>query len=146
MAAMDAHPDDEPRELDEIEPDDGDPTVTYRPVPPRPDTTPARARVAGKFRYALTVERGPQAGLTYVLGEGQTLAGRSDDVDIFLGDVTVSRHHVRFTVDEAGLRVEDVGSTNGTYVNLVRVDDTRLKPSDEVIIGKFHLIVVVGDE
>jgi pSer/pThr/pTyr-binding forkhead associated (FHA) protein len=72
--------------------------------------------------------------------------GRSDDVDIFLGDVTVSRHHVRFTVDEAGLRVEDVGSTNGTYVNLVRVDDTRLKPSDEVIIGKFHLIVVVGDE
>jgi hypothetical protein len=29
---------------------------------------------------------------------------------------------------------------------MVRVDDTRLKPGDEVIIGKFHLIVVIGDE
>ncbi len=143
---MDTHRDEEAREHDQLEADDGDPTVTYRPVPTRPDAAPGEARVAGRFRYALTVERGPRAGLTYVLGDGETLAGRSDDVDIFLGDVTVSRHHVRFTVDAAGLRVEDVGSTNGTYVNLVRVDDTRLKPGDEVIIGKYHLIVVVGDE
>lgn len=146
MKCMETHPEDELRGQEAIDPDDGDPTVTYRPVPPRSDTAPGRAQVQGKFRYALTVERGPQAGLTYVLGEGETLAGRSDDVDIFLGDVTVSRHHVRFTVDDNGLRVADVGSTNGTYVNLVRVDDTPLKPGDEVIVGKFHLIVVVGDE
>lgn len=146
MAGMEHHPEDKPRDSNDIPTDDGDPTVTYRPVPSREDAMPGGARVAGRFRYALTVERGPQAGLTYVLGEGSTLAGRSDDVEIFLGDVTVSRHHARFTVDNAGLRVHDVGSTNGTYVNLVRVDDTPLKPGDEVIIGKFHLIVVVGDE
>lgn len=123
---------------------DRDPTIAYEP-PIQPDTAGAGARVAGSFRYALVVERGPRAGLTYVLGEGETLAGRSDDVDIFLGDVTVSRHHARFTVDDGGLRVEDLGSTNGTYVNMRRLDRARLSPGDEVIIGKFHLIVVRGD-
>lgn len=134
------------RAADGADADHDEPTLSYRPVPPRTDDAAATARIAGKFRYALTVERGPQAGLTYVLGEGQTMAGRSDDIDIFLGDVTVSRHHARFLVDSTGLRVEDLGSTNGTYVNLVRVEATHLKPGDEVIIGKFHLIVVVGDE
>ena len=123
-----------------------DPTLTYRPIAPRTDSGSGSAKIAGKFGYALTVERGPQAGLTYVLGNGDTLAGRTNDVDIFLGDVTVSRHHARFTVSDRSLRVNDLGSTNGTYVNMTRVDATELKPGDEVIIGKFHLIVVVGDE
>ena len=123
---------------------DHDPTVAYEP-PIEREKAGSGARVAGSFRYALVVERGPRAGLTYVLGEGDTLAGRADDVAIFLGDVTVSRHHARFLVDESGLSMEDLGSTNGTYVNLERVDRSALEPGDEVIIGKFHLIVVRGD-
>ena len=110
-----------------------------------PSTAPSGPTIAGRFSYALVVEKGPRAGLTYVLGEGETLAGRADDVDIFLGDVTVSRHHARFVVDRNGLSVEDLGSTNGTYVNLERADRAVLQPGDEVIIGKFHLIVVRGD-
>ena len=120
-----------------------DPTVAYEP-PILREESDAGARVAGSFRYALVIERGPRAGLTYVLGEGTTLAGRTDDVAIFLGDVTVSRHHARFIVDEDGLSVEDAGSTNGTYVNLERLDRSVLEPGDEVIIGKFHLVVVSG--
>ena len=122
---------------------DHDPTVAYEP-PILREESDAGARVAGSFRYALVIERGPRAGLTYVLGEGTTLAGRTDDVAIFLGDVTVSRHHARFIVDEDGLSVEDAGSTNGTYVNLERLDGSVLEPGDEVIIGKFHLVVVSG--
>lgn len=123
---------------------DHDLTIVYEP-PLQRDDAGAGARVAGSFRYALMVERGPRAGLTYVLGEGTTLTGRADDVVIFLGDVTVSRHHCRFTVDDEGLSVEDLGSTNGTYINMERLDRARLSPGDEVIIGKFHLIVVRGD-
>ena len=63
----------------------------------------------------------------------------------FLGDVTVSRRHAEFTLEEGTLRVRDLGSTNGIYVNMVPVDDATLSPGDEVIIGKFHLIVVRGD-
>jgi pSer/pThr/pTyr-binding forkhead associated (FHA) protein len=123
---------------------DHDPTVAYEP-PIERDAAGAGAHVAGSFRYALVVERGPRAGLTYVLGDGATLAGRAEDVAIFLGDVTVSRHHARFTVDDGGLAVEDMGSTNGTYVNMERLDRSQLSPGDEIIIGKFHLVVVRGD-
>lgn len=121
-----------------------DPTVLYSPGE---DTAglDSDQRVAGAFRYALVVVGGPTAGLAYVLGDGVTIAGRSDTSDIFLGDVTVSREHAKFVVNEHGLFVTDVGSTNGTYVNLERVGDAALKPGDEVIIGKFHLRVTAGN-
>ena len=123
---------------------DEEKTVYYNPHGGAADVGEMVGKIEGAFRYALVVERGPRAGLTYVLGEGETLAGRSDDVEIFLGDVTVSRHHARFTVDEVGLRVEDLRSTNGTYINADRQDSARLQPGDEVIIGKFHLVVAGG--
>ena len=121
-----------------------DPTVAYAPEVSAGESD-ATERVAGAFRYALVVERGPRAGMTFVLGEGDTGVGRAEDSDIFLGDVTVSRHHVTFTVDERGLTMRDEGSTNGTYVNLERHETAALQPGDEVIIGKFHLVVVEGD-
>jgi pSer/pThr/pTyr-binding forkhead associated (FHA) protein len=123
---------------------DNEKTIFYDPDAGTADVDEVVGRIEGAFRYALVVERGPRAGLTYVLGEGETLAGRSDDVAIFLGDVTVSRHHARFTVDPAGLSVEDMRSTNGTYVNAERQDKAQLQPGDEVIIGKFHLVVAGG--
>ncbi len=123
---------------------DSDETVFYDPKSGTADVGAQVGRIEGAFRYALVVERGPRAGLTYVLGEGETLAGRSNDVDIFLGDVTVSRHHARFTVDTEGLTVEDLRSTNGTYVNAERHDKATLQAGDEVIIGKFHLVVAGG--
>jgi pSer/pThr/pTyr-binding forkhead associated (FHA) protein len=49
-------------------------------------------------------------------------------------------------VSEEGLTVEDSGSTNGTYVNDVRVDKVRLQAGDEVLVGRFHFIVAHGDE
>ena len=125
--------------------EENEPTIVYRPAAEPGEAGPSDRRLTGAFRYALVVERGPRAGLAFVLGEGETIAGRSEDVDIFLGDVTVSRYHVRFTVDGTGLHLEDLGSTNGTYVNMERIEQTVLQPGDEVIIGKFHLVVTVGN-
>jgi len=123
---------------------DAEKTIFYDPNAGVADVGERVGRIEGAFRYALVVERGPRAGLTYVLGEGTTVAGRSNDVEIFLGDVTVSREHARFIVDENGLTVEDLRSTNGTYVNAERHDKAHLQPGDEVIIGKFHLVVAGG--
>jgi pSer/pThr/pTyr-binding forkhead associated (FHA) protein len=134
---------DDPKVPDEA--GDVDKTIFYDPSAGTADVGEIVGRIEGAFRYALVVERGPRAGLTYVLGEGETVAGRSDEVDIFLGDVTVSRQHARFTVDEQGLSVEDLRSTNGTYVNAERHDRATLQPGDEVIIGKFHLVVARGN-
>ncbi len=124
-----------------------DPTVAYVPVHERehPVLTPEQAReIPGITGFALVVEKGPRAGMTYVLHPGSTSVGRHPDSDIFLDDVTVSRHHCRFTWDGDQLIVEDSGSTNGTYVNGSRIDRTRLEPGDEVLIGRFHLIVAQG--
>lgn len=128
-----------PEELADVEK-----TIFYDPDAGTADVGEVVGRLEGAFRYALVVERGPRAGLTYVLGDGETIAGRSDDVQIFLGDVTVSRQHARFLVDDDGLTVEDLRSTNGTYVNAERQDKAQLRPGDEVIIGKFHLVVAGG--
>lgn len=138
MAAMA----DESREPEELPV--GEKTVFYDPKHGVADVGEVLGELEGAFRYALVVERGPRAGLAYILGDGVTVAGRSEDVDIFLGDVTVSRRHAQFTVDEKGLRVEDLRSTNGTYVNAERQDSAHLQPGDEVIIGKFHLVVAGG--
>lgn len=123
-------------------------TVTFVPVSPtmHPSLSADEAgAVPGVEGYALVVERGPRAGMAWVLKAGTTTAGRHPDSDIFLDDITVSRHHCRFLNDEEVLEVEDSGSTNGTYVNGERVDRRMLQPGDEVFIGKFHLIVALGD-
>ncbi len=121
-----------------------EPTIVYRHIGEPVAGTSGRS-VAGAFGWALTVETGPQAGLTYVLGPGETLVGRGGDADIFLGDVTVSRHHARLTAEEDRLALEDLGSTNGTYVNGERAERADLEAGDELIIGKFHLVVAQGD-
>jgi pSer/pThr/pTyr-binding forkhead associated (FHA) protein len=122
-----------------------DPTITFTPARDASASGASGSTVAGAFGWALIVETGPQAGLTYVLAEGDTLVGRGSDCDIFLGDVTVSRHHARFGVDGDSLRVRDLGSTNGTYVNGSWVDGFALSAGDEIIIGKFHLVVARGN-
>lgn len=128
--------------------DHGDPTVIYVPgmESAHPAVTPANAdHVPGVEGFALVVERGPRAGMTFVLAADVTTVGRHPDSDIFLDDITVSRHHCRFVVSDGALAVEDSGSTNGTYINGSRVDRAELQAGDEVIVGKYHLLVAAGD-
>lgn len=125
-----------------------DPTVVYLPLEDRKEhpLTPAEASsIEGISGHALVVERGPRTGMTFVLNPGVTTVGRHPESDIFLDDVTVSRHHCRFVMDEETLTVEDSGSTNGTYVNDARVDSQTLSAADEVLVGRFHFLVVRGD-
>ncbi|HSJ71584.1 MAG TPA: FHA domain-containing protein [Acidimicrobiia bacterium] len=131
------------RHLDDDVELEHEPTVTWRPDGITEDE-PDREATLGTFAWALTIEKGPRTGLTYVLSPGNTVAGRSGDCDIFLADVTVSREHARFSVDAHGLSMTDLGSTNGTYVNGRRHEAGRLFEGDELLIGKFHLRVAKG--
>ena len=87
----------------------------------------------------LLMQRGPSSGARFLLDADRTTAGRSPDADIFLDDVTVSRKHVEFLREGSGFVVRDVGSLNGTYVNRERIEQTTLRPGDEVQIGKFRM-------
>lgn len=125
-----------------------DPTVVYVPIADRADhplSPEEAANIEGLSGYALVVEKGPRTGMTFVLRDGNTTVGRHPESDIFLNDVTVSRHHCRFVTKADSLFVEDSGSTNGTYVNEERVDSSDLEAGDEVLVGRFHFVVAHGD-
>lgn len=125
-----------------------DPTVLYVPIADRaehPLSPDEAAHVEGLSGYAIVVEKGPRQGMTFLLKEGNTTVGRHPESDIFLNDVTISRHHCRFVISGEVLNVEDSGSTNGTYVNDERVDSSELRAGDEVLVGRFHFVVAHGD-
>jgi pSer/pThr/pTyr-binding forkhead associated (FHA) protein len=88
----------------------------------------------------LVVKRGPNTGCRFQLDRPVTSAGRHPSSDIFLDDVTVSRKHVEFRWDGDELRIVDLGSLNGTYVNREAVNSAVLVNGDEVQLGKFRLM------
>jgi pSer/pThr/pTyr-binding forkhead associated (FHA) protein len=92
----------------------------------------------------LVVKRGPNAGSRFLLDAEVTTAGRHPESDIFLDDVTVSRRHAEFAREGGGFLVRDVGSLNGTYLNRERIDAAGLAGGDEVQIGKYRLVFLVG--
>jgi pSer/pThr/pTyr-binding forkhead associated (FHA) protein len=88
----------------------------------------------------LVVKRGPNAGSRFLLDQPVTTAGRHPDSDIFLDDITVSRRHAEFRLENDEFRILDIGSLNGTYVNRQPVDSAVLANADEIQLGKFRLV------
>ena len=123
---------------------DGDPaTLTFSIDPDAAPPSDARAPV-GDF---LIVTRGPNSGSQFPLEHVITTAGRHPASDIFLDDVTVSRHHVEIERTTDGYVVRDTGSLNGTYVNQQRIgSDTALVHGDELQVGRFKLLFLTGSE
>ncbi len=94
----------------------------------------------------LVVHRGPGEGSEFALNADLLTVGRSPDSEVFLDDVTVSRRHAEFRRGSSGWSIRDAGSLNGTYVNRRRVEDHQLNGGDEVQIGKFRFVFLVGVE
>ncbi len=88
-------------------------------------------------RPCLTVLRGGPVGLVYtLLADTETLIGRGGDADIPFDEQRVSRRHSLIKVDDKGRAlIEDLGSSNGTFVNGVRVKSQELKDRDRIQIG-----------
>lgn len=92
----------------------------------------------------LVVKRGPNAGARFLLDQPTTTAGRHPEADIFLDDVTVSRRHAEFRINDGKFEVVDVGSLNGTYVNREPRNSQVLEVGDEIQIGKFRLVFIAN--
>lgn len=119
-----------------------DPTTTLELAPA--DLAAVQALPAD--HALLLVERGPSAGSRFLLDGEVVTAGRHPDADIFLDDITVSRHHVKFQHTDGGWTLVDQNSLNGTYVNRSLVEgEVRLAQGDEVQIGKFRMVFFVSE-
>ena len=74
---------------------------------------------------------------TYELPPGRSLVvGRGVSSDIAIYDPTISRRHAELTVGADGVRVKDLGSSNGTCINGTRVNAGQLNPNDSITFGK----------
>lgn len=79
------------------------------------------------------------------LREGVTLVvGRAEPSDVVLDDASLSRRHASIRWDESGLHIEDLGSTNGVWVNQERVRSTALVSGQEVLLGSVALRAVIA--
>jgi phosphoserine phosphatase RsbU/P len=78
--------------------------------------------------------RGPTRGREFEL-EDVCLLGRSPNCQVYIGDLTVSREHARLSDTAEGWVVEDLGSSNGTYVNETRITRHVLQRGDEIRIS-----------
>lgn len=91
----------------------------------------------GNDAFRLIVRRGPQPNQVHELTSEVTNLGRDITNDIVINDREVSRHHLRFMRGADGFTIEDLGSTNGTFVNGKRVTGaTPLKNGDMVGLGE----------
>lgn len=88
----------------------------------------------------LVVRLGNGEGERFLLDRDKIVAGRSEEADVFLNDVTVSRTHAEFIRHGSEFEVRDLGSLNGTYINRDRIDSYVLKPGDELQIGKYRMV------
>ncbi len=91
----------------------------------------------GSDSFRLIVRRGPQPNQSYELNKDIVTLGRDITNDIVINDPEVSRHHLRLTRGAGGFTIEDLGSTNGTFVNGQRLTGARpLRPGDMVGLGE----------
>ncbi len=82
----------------------------------------------------------PQVFLQRPLDRPQLIIGRGDECDVRLDGLLISNNHARISQSAHGLAIEDLNSTNGTYVNGQRITGaTQLRPEDVVHIGAFML-------
>jgi len=107
---------------------------------------------AGRAHAMLVIERGDGPGTEFKLVSDDSTIGRWDadngvfpdvDLDAFDSDAKVSRRHARIRRMNGAYYIEDLGSTNGTYVNrgrrLLPGNSQPLNDGDEVIVGKTFL-------
>jgi len=84
----------------------------------------------------LLVISGNAIGRMFKLTKPEMIAGRGDDVDIFIDDVAISRHHAKVLMKpDNRIVVEDLGSKNGTFVGQDRVERIELREGDRFQLG-----------
>lgn len=96
--------------------------------------------------YALRFISGKYEGGVYQLPDEQEIViGRGGELDLVLVEDMVSRKHAKITTGSGKIIIQDLGSTNGTFVNGEKIKRAPLRDGDRVLIGTSILKVVPAD-
>jgi pSer/pThr/pTyr-binding forkhead associated (FHA) protein len=82
----------------------------------------------------------------FVLKPDITAVGRAQDNDIVINNPSVSRYHLFIQRKDGKVKLKDLGSGNGTYVNGVKVEEAVVNPEDLILIGKFILKLEIDED
>jgi hypothetical protein len=88
---------------------------------------------AENTRHCLMMTMGPTVGRVFFMNDSIITIGRDLTSDIIIQDPEVSRHHVRLRRSKTGFTVEDMGSTNGTFINGTLLEEPHALKVDDVI-------------
>jgi pSer/pThr/pTyr-binding forkhead associated (FHA) protein len=102
------------------------------------------------------VPNGPQFALRFISGKYQggefplrmdreIVVGRSSDLDMVLVEDMVSRKHAKIAATGDQIVIQDLGSTNGTFVNGEKIKKARLKEGDRILIGTSIIKLIAVD-
>src|SRR5215467_740353 len=94
--------------------------------------------------FVITVSEGPDKGATFTLDDthaSRVLVGQSPACDLRLTDREVSRRHLSLEMTDRGIRVVDLGSTNGTFVDRVKIHEAELLGGEMVRVGSSVLTI-----
>src|SRR5579859_288519 len=94
----------------------------------------------------LIVNAGTPQAVEFVLKPGANYVGRGFANDFKLDDASVSGSHAQFTVNGKEVIVKDLGSTNGTFVNRIRITEVVLQPGQYVRLGGIELLLQADGE
>lgn len=117
----------------------GLPAPSAPPVPPQPKPRGGSSRASSAARR-LTVVEGELAGTVVPLGTSPITVGRAADSTLVLNDDYASSRHARFFLSDGQWVVEDLGSTNGTWIDRTRITGpTVLRVGAKVRVGRTTL-------
>jgi pSer/pThr/pTyr-binding forkhead associated (FHA) protein len=93
-------------------------------------------------QHQLIMRSGPTPGATFILEGDQITVGRDSTNGITINDAEISRRHARLTYQGGKYILEDLGSTNGTFVNGQRLAGPRVLKTGEVISFGEQIVLV----
>lgn len=93
------------------------------------------------MQVILVMFRGEGERRSFSLVRDVTVIGRREDCDFRIPLGEISRKHCRLIKDGESLRAEDLGSSNGTFVNGQRVQEAELSPGDTLKVGSVVFVV-----
>ena len=98
----------------------------------------------GDRRLSLAVLHGKDSGRIFLVEKPRIILGRGD-ADVVLNDTEVSRQHAAIEVHAGRVVLRDLGSTNGTFVNDVKVSQTEIDNRAEFRVGGTRLMLILTD-
>jgi len=87
----------------------------------------------------LIMHEGQLAGQRWALESDVLTIGRAADCEVTLPERPVSRYHARVYRHGDRFMIEDLGSSNGTFVNSEKVSEAELQPGDSLRLGTTHV-------